>query len=147
MKICWTHYASINSVTVPVTHADKISIMPMRMIILFLVFGFGLTFAKDEAGSWRSGRVIAAVVSGHGPAGAEVKRKVLRETDIWWTYCISSDELFYSVLSRENPERTGLTNNRLVRFSERKNQIYVVSPRGKSLALRILRKDKSKKCP
>ncbi len=147
MKICWTHYAGINSVTVTGTHADKISIMPSRIIVLCLVFGFGLAFAKDEAGSWRSGRVISTVVSGHGPAGEEAKKKVLRTTDIWWTYCISSDELFYSVLSRENPERTGLTNNRLVRFSERKNQIYIVSPRGKSVALRILRKDKSRKCP
>lgn len=116
-------------------------------IVLFLVMGWELTFAEDEAISWRSGRVISAVVSGHGPGGAEVKRKVFRQTDIWWTYCISSDKLFYSVLSRENPVRTGLSNNRLIRFSERKNQIYIVSPGGKSVVLRILRKDKSRKCP
>ncbi len=119
----------------------------LTAVVLLLFFGWGLTFAKAEAVSFRSGRVISAVLSGHGPAGIEVKRKVLRQTDTWWTYCISSDELFYSVLSRENPERSGLTNNRLIRFSERKNQIYIVNPRGKSVALRILRKDKSKKCP
>ncbi len=94
--------------------------------------------------------MISATTSGHGPAGTVVQKKSRRmmdRTDIWWTYCISADGLFYSVISRESPEKTGMSRDRVIKFSERKNQIDIVNPRGKSVALRILRKDKSGKCP
>jgi hypothetical protein len=116
-------------------------------IAVFLFSVGGLFPVGTATSSWRSGRVISATVSGQGPIEDVIKKKIVRKTDIWWTYCISAGDLSYSVLSRESPEKSGLSNNCLIRFSEKKKQIYVVNPHGRTIMLRILRKDKSKKCP
>jgi hypothetical protein len=119
-------------------------------IAAFLLAGAGMLSAAAGTGSLRTGRVISATVSGHGPAEVANKKKASRttnRTDIWWNYCVSTEGQSYSVLSRESPAKTGLTKNSLIRFSERKNRIYVVNPRGKRISLRILRKDRSGKCP
>ncbi len=121
---------------------------PGRVILiagLWLVGG-QLLFAASAVSPSKTGRVISATISGHGPTEVEGKKKVssaAKKTDIWWTYCISAQGQSYFVLSRDNPEKTGLTKNRWISFSEGKNQIYIVNPRGKRVALRILRKEKS----
>jgi len=121
----------------------------LAIAVLLFVSG-GLLFAGAPNKSRRSGQVVSATASGHGPAKIAVQKKsqrMINKTDIWWTYCISADGLFYSVISRESPEKTGMSRDKTVKFSERKNQIDIVNPRGKNVALRILRKDKSGKCP
>jgi len=112
-----------------------------RLVAAAAVFSIcGVLFAGTPAPLPRSGRVISSTVSGHGPEN-------LRKSDVWWTYCISADNISYSVLSRKGPAETGLLNNKPIQFSERKNQISVINPRGKSVSLRILRKENSGKCP
>jgi hypothetical protein len=89
----------------------------------------------------RLGKVVAASVNGHG-SSTENKRARLSGQDIWWTYVISSEDRIYSVVSRENPARTGLATNSAFQFYEQKNWIYIPRPKGKPTALKILNKSK-----
>ncbi len=115
-------------------------------IAAFLLAGAGLLSATDTANSWQSGRVISSGLSGHGPS-KEPTGKRIPKVDIWWNYCISAERHSYSVLSREKPAKIGLTNNRLIKFSERKNQILIISPAGRQISLRILSKSNTAVCP
>jgi hypothetical protein len=100
---------------------------------------------QGQAKQDQSGRVLKATLSGHGP-NSDSKSKRASTPDIWWSYCISSGDSLYTVLSRESPEKTGLKPEKTVRFTEDKQQIYI-KVKGKPLALRILRKSKDKQCP
>jgi len=130
----------------------RIGIAGFIGIAVLLSTGGALLFATGEPKPARNGRVISATLSGHGPSQTESKKKgstakeskAAEKTDIWWTYCIATNSQSYFVLSRESPEKTGLIKNRWISFSEKKNQIVVVNPRGKNIALRILRKEKAK---
>ncbi len=95
---------------------------------------------------WKSGRVISTGLNGYGYRKSSNAGSTRREV-VWWTYCISTEAQTYSVLSRISPTRTGLKENSDVRFIEVQNQIYVVNPAGKKIALRIIRKGKTNKCP
>jgi hypothetical protein len=103
----------------------------------------GLLPAKAPKQPWQSGQVTAAGLSGHGSS----KGKGASGQDIWWNYCISAEELSYSVVSRESPQKTGMTLNGPVKFQENKNRISIQNPKGKPVEMRLLRKDKSRKCP
>jgi hypothetical protein len=111
-----------------------------------LITGAGLLFTYAAAISWKSGHVISASVSGYGPADKSTASAV-RGKILWWNYCISSNDQAYSVLSRENPSRSGLNLDGLVRFYEKRNQIFIINPAGKLIGLKILRKDQGSKCP
>ena len=115
-------------------------------IAFFYIACGACLFAGAANEPWQSGRVISATLGGHGPAD-EGKWRAAHRVDIWWIYCIAGEDQVYSVISRESPKKTGLKNNSLTRYFEKKNQIYVVNPAGKRIALRILRKDKTGKCP
>jgi len=127
---------------------------PMEMkyskcIVIAIGISLGLIaqlHAEAKAPAERSGRVLAATLSGHGP-NPESKSKRSNRLDIWWNYCISSGDTFYSVLSRETPEKTGLKPGKNIRFTEDRKQMYIRSSRGKQFALRILRKGSDRKCP
>jgi hypothetical protein len=112
----------------------------------FLILSGRLLFTGTTSNPLRSGRVISSTLSGHGPENEGKSKNVLR-TDIWWSYCISTGNASYSVLSRESPSKTGLAPNSLIKFSEKKKLIYITRPDGKRISLRILRKDKTGKCP
>ena len=115
-------------------------------IAAFLYMGGGLLFAGPAKITWQSGRVISAALHGNGPQNSGKWNQAGRG-DLWWNYCISADNQCYSVVSREGPTKIGLTNNKIIKFSVRKNDLYIVSPNGKSYALRILRTDRRKTCP
>jgi hypothetical protein len=93
--------------------------------------------------SLRSGQVVAASLNGHG-SSTENKRARSSGRDIWWNYIISSGDQIYSVLSRENPAKTGLDTNSRFRFYEAKNWIYIPRSKEKPIALKILNKSKKK---
>jgi hypothetical protein len=115
-------------------------------IALVLLAGGQISTLAPAARAWKSGRVITISLSGHGPSSSN-QRPASRNSDVWWNYCISANGNFYSVLSRQSPEKLGLAENSPIRFSENNNQIRVIVPSGKSVDLRIVRKDKTKKCP
>ena len=113
---------------------------------LLIVAIVGLLFGGKESRLLHSGRVLEASMSGHGP-NPESTNKYMSGSDVWWNYCISSENLFYSVLLRTSPEKSGLKPNTIVRFWEDGKWMYIPNPKGHPLALRILRKGKDKKCP
>jgi hypothetical protein len=126
------------------TMRPKFSAILAVIAIMFAVLG--MLFAGAGNNTWLSGYVISIGLHGHGKSGNENYRS-LRSKDIWWSYCISSGEMTYLVLSRENPVRAGLKEKSLIKLMERQNQIYVLNSAGKSIALKIIRKGKGKKCP
>ncbi len=87
------------------------------------------------------GQVVSASLNGHG-SSTEKNRARSSGRDIWWNYIISSENQIYSVVSRENPAKTGLAANSSLRFYEAKNWIYIPKPAGKPIALKILNKSK-----
>jgi hypothetical protein len=115
-------------------------------VVAFLFAGMAPPRIEFAATSWRSGRMISATLSGYGSTSYR-SEKLVSKTDIWWNYCIASEGQFYTVVSREKPEKLGLTKDKTVRFSERKDRIYVINPAGKRVTLRIVRKDKTRDCP
>ena len=115
-------------------------------IALFFMMGTGLLFTYAAAIVWKSGRVVSASINGHG-FESNSRLSAVRRKDLWWNYCISTGVQSYSVLSRENPARSGLKVDSSVRFFEKKNQIFVKNPAGKQIGLKILRKDQGPKCP
>ncbi len=108
---------------------------------LSLVTGWFL-FAGTTKTNWSSGRVVSASMNGTGSSNTES-----RNTDLWWNYCISTENQCYSVVSREGPAQLGLANNKSVRFFINRNLLYIQRPNGKNASLRILRRDKGKTCP
>jgi len=110
---------------------------------LVLLTGSNLFSADSKKPLWVSGRVVAVSVNAHSID--EKTRKGVLKNDLWWNYCIASKKGFYSVLSRETPAKAGLKENSSIQFMESKNQIYVVNPSGKRIALKILRKGDT--CP
>jgi hypothetical protein len=121
---------------------------PTKIIIVvaFLIAGMALPCIEGATNSWRSGYVISATLSGHGST-SDLSKKPFSKTDIWWIYCIASGGQFYTVVSREKPSKLGLIKDKAVRFSDRKDRIYIVNPAGKRVTLRILRKGKTRDCP
>ncbi len=111
-----------------------------------LMIGAGVSLTYAAKNFWKSGRVIASSLNGHGRTG-NPKTMGTRYKDIWWNYCISSGDQAYSVVSREDPVSAGLKENNAVRFLEKRNQIFVINPAGKRIELKILRKDLAPKCP
>jgi hypothetical protein len=116
------------------------------------VYAFGLLFACStlslaETGpsSWKKGLVVSADVNGYGlnPGNRKDYRGA---SDIWWSYRITAECFSYSVVSRRTPSQSGLRPNTQIRFWEQKSRIYILDRNGKPLALKIVRKDKSKKC-
>jgi hypothetical protein len=118
--------------------------LPAAFAILFAAVG--MLFAGAAVNTWISGRVISTGLHGHGKSGSENYRTI-RSKDIWWSYCISSGEITYSVLSRENPVLAGLKENSQIKLMEKQNQVYVLNSAGKPIALKIIRKGKGKTCP
>jgi len=126
------------------TRSIKCSALLAVVVITFAVAG--MIFAGAGKTTWISGHVISTGLHGYGKSSKENSRSI-RSKDIWWSYCISSGEITYSALSRENPIRAGLKENSFIKFMERQNQIHVLNPAGKRTALKIIRKGKGKKCP
>jgi hypothetical protein len=115
-----------------------------RLGLFFLIFGVAAARGTENQ-TLHSGRVVAATVSGHGPA-EKSSTKHFTGRDIWWNYCIASGDQFYSVVSRENPEKIGVASNPKIQFAEEKKWIYIKS-KGKSFALRIMNKGRDQRCP
>jgi hypothetical protein len=116
------------------------------MVVALLFAGMALPRIESATISWRSGRVISATLSGYGLTSYRSK-KLASKTDIWWNYCIASESQFYTVVSREKPAKLGLTKDKTIRFSERKDRIYIINPAGKRVTLRIVRKGRTTDCP
>jgi hypothetical protein len=118
-----------------------------------IVCGLGLLFASSafvlagtDPSSWKKGIVVSAAVNGHGPIqGADAKSYRGRQ-DIWWNYRIDAGCFSYSVVSRRTPSQAGLQPDKTIKFLEEKSRIHILDRDGKPLALRIVRKDRSKKC-
>jgi hypothetical protein len=114
--------------------------------LLLMTMSAGLIFTHAAAISWKTGRVISASISGHGPA-ANSRDSFGGRKDLWWNYCVSTGDQSYSVLSRENPALSGLKVDSSVKFFEKRNQIFFKNPSGKQIGLKIFRKDQGPKCP
>jgi hypothetical protein len=110
--------------------------------IIFVACSWQLLGAAGKH-SLRSGQVVSASLNGHG-SSTENKRARTSGQDIWWNYIISAEGQVYSVVSRENPAKTGLTANSSLRFYEAKNWIYIPKQKGKPIALKILSKSQKK---
>ena len=106
----------------------------------------GMTFAESAKSSWKSGRVISTGLHGYGNR-ANTKIAAIRSHEIWWSYCISSNERTYEVLSREKPAKTGLKENSSIKFLEQRSQIYVINPAGRRISLKIAKKGSGPTCP
>jgi hypothetical protein len=115
--------------------------MAIAVIVLFAYSWPALGASGKPA--LHSGQVVAASLHGHG-SSTESKRTRYSGQDIWWNYIISSEDQIYSVVSRENPAKSGLATNSSFRFYEAKNWIYIPKPKGKPMALKILSKSKKK---
>jgi len=98
------------------------------------------------AREWEAGRIATASVSGHG-ATDKAKSKRFGKQDIWWVYCVSGGDRTYSVVSRENPAKTGLAVNTPVKFSKSRNRLYILNSKGRRLILRISGEGETKSCP
>ena len=96
--------------------------------------------------AWVSGRVLSTSINGQGYPGKTAGPNFRRNL-IWWSYCIASDARSYLVYSNENPEKTGLKEGSTIEFWEKQNQIYVLNPAGKRIALKVVRKGKAGQCP
>jgi hypothetical protein len=125
-----------------IMRAKSSAVLAVVAIMLGVV---GMLFPGSGKNTWIPGQVISTGLHGHGKSGNENYRSI-RSKDIWWSYCISSGEMTYSALSRENPVRAGLKENSLIKLMERQNQIYVLNSAGQRIALKIIRKGKGKKC-
>jgi hypothetical protein len=112
--------------------------------ILFFLSYFGLGFGgKSVKPSLRIGYCISAAINAHGSISTN-KTANSSGRDQWWSCTVLSDDLIYSVESRENPSKIGLVGNAGFQFYELKNWIYVPRPKGKPIALKILNKSKKK---
>lgn len=110
-----------------------------------LLLSSGIAFSGTASNSWNAGRVVSSSVSGQGTDIREQNKTKIRR-DIWWNYCISSEGTVYAAVSRLTPARSGLTNDNSVKFRISRNRMYVLRPSGKSIELRILRKDRGDTC-
>jgi hypothetical protein len=117
------------------------NVLRMLAVGLFLLAHSASAVSGTEKSPLRSGRVVSAAVNGHGE-NSQIKSPRYSGQDIWWNYIISTGDLLYSVVSRENPSKIGLLDNAPVQFYEAKNWIYIPQPKGKPLALKILNKSK-----
>jgi len=109
---------------------------------IFLLACSGLASAATEKPSLRPGKIVSAVLNAHG-SNAE-NNGMAGGRDIWWNYIISSGDTLYSVVSRENPSKTGLVVNSSIKFYEERNWVYIPNKKGKSIALKIQNKSKIK---
>jgi hypothetical protein len=107
---------------------------------IFLLAYSGLASAATEKPSLRPGKVVSAVLNAHG-SNAE-NNGMAGGRDIWWNYVISSEDNLYSVVSRDNPSKTGLVVNASVKFYEARNWMYIPDKKGKTIALKIQNKSK-----
>jgi hypothetical protein len=128
-------------------HSFKLITINFLLSIAALFAMAGTPLADTVKGTWKTGRVVSVSLNGYGNRSDSSFRTSKRRQDLWWSYCIASEDQMYSVLSRQNPERTGLKEKSQIDFLEKKGQIYVVDPAGKRIPLRILRKGKATKCP
>ena len=101
-----------------------------------------LALGATQKPSLREGKVIAAALNGHGALNDKNKREPSSRRDVWWNYIIESGNQIYSVVSRENPAKTGLALNASLKFYEAKNWIYIPRSKGKPTSLKILNKSK-----
>ena len=115
-----------------------------RLPILLLLLSGPLPEGMSR--QWRSGRLDAAEISGHG-AGSQTRASSTSRSrsrtssqsrrDIWWTYRIVAGDQTYSAVSRESPAKSGLMVNSVIRFSAEKGKLYVSGKDGQHV-LRIL---------
>jgi hypothetical protein len=116
----------------------------IQIAVISLAIFSGMALNALEKPTMLSGHVVSSSLNGHG-SSSESKSNRYSGRDIWWNYVISSGDLLYSVVSRDNPSKTGLNENAVLQFYEAKNWIYVPKPKGKPLSLKILNKTKIKK--
>jgi hypothetical protein len=116
---------------------------PIIALIFFLSY-FGLGFgSKSVKPSLRIGYVVSTVINAQGSISTNKTVNPL-ERNQWWSCTVLSDDLIYSVESRENPSKIGLVGNSGFQFYELKNWMYVPRLKGKPTALKILNKSKIK---
>ena len=109
--------------------------------LVLLAFSW-LTLGATKKPSLLEGKVIAAALNGYGAPNEKNSREPSSGRDIWWNYIIESGNQIYSVVSRENPSKTGLALNASLKFYEEKNWIHIPKPKGKPISLKILNKSK-----
>jgi hypothetical protein len=107
---------------------------------VFLLAYSGPASAAIEKPSLRSGKVVSVALNAHG-SNAE-NNGMAGGRDIWWDYIISSGNQLYSVVSRENPSKTGLVVNTSFKFYEARDWMYIPNKKGKAIALKIQNKSK-----
>jgi hypothetical protein len=107
-------------------------------LTFFLMTSYSLFASETNTPVWKTGRVVQAVISGHGPS-EKGKYARSRRNDIFWIYMISADHQSFSVISRVSPQKTGMKANTSIKFSVEKNQIRILNSEGKSFIMRILR--------
>jgi hypothetical protein len=108
---------------------------------LFLLAYSGPASAATEKPSLHPGKVVSAVLNGHG-SNAE-NNGMVGGRDIWWNYIISSGDHLYSVVSRENPSKIGLVVNTSIKFYEARNRMYIPNKKGKPIVLKIQNKSRT----
>ncbi len=115
----------------------KISTLKLPAAACFFALAFGgLVFAGVDAQPWRTGQVVAAGMSGHGPdAGGGNSRA--RGWDLWWTYCVSEGKQSYSAVSRRSPSQMGIAVQGPVRFYVTRDYMYILNSQGKRQTLRL----------
>ena len=117
------------------------------LIAIFLILA-GNSLAKTPKVktlkiSWQDGQVISAVLNGRGSNSNA--RGV--QQGIWWSYCISTADKSYSVISGLSPSKSDLLQDKPVRIGERKGQLLILNSAGMQIEMRIVGKSSSGKCP
>ncbi len=102
-----------------------------------------LSYALDKT-QWRTGRLLAADLRGHGPASGN--KPPTKRSDIWWVYCISEGEKAYSAVSRVSPAKAGLTVNSPIKFSVDRYRIQILNSKGERFVMRIVRQGDESIC-
>ena len=88
--------------------------------------------AKDPP--WQTGRVGTISISSQR---LNAKRA---SSDLWWTYSICAAKQNYIAVTRDRPEKVGLTESGNIRFYFQSNRIYYLDAQGKRQFMRIIRK-------
>jgi hypothetical protein len=105
------------------------------LVFISLVLFYDSSMANAaSAPKWQTGTLLATDISGYGGATKEMQPQ---SAAIWWTYCISSENQFYSAVSRSNPGRMKLSINKQVKFYVKQNRMTILDPNGKRYILRI----------
>ena len=121
----------------------KSCMLPIVLVLLIsdpeAAFG-----AKAGKTTWTNGTIMDVSLYGQGAKSggkAGKGKKSYKRKDLWWAYHISSGERTYVAVLRKAPSKSGLLLNAPVRYTVSRGRLYILSPQGKRLELKVLRQD------